>query len=182
LGVFPDAAEARRPDLPLEEEVLALFDQFRDRLFRYLRTFGLDRADAEEIIQDVFLALFQHLRDGKSRSNLAGWIFRVAHNLGLKQRYKSLRIANGASVAEVGLAEVAEDPALNPEARLVARQTQQRIQAVVEALPEQDRQCLTLRAEGLRYREIAQVLEMSLGSVSQSLARSLGRIGRAAER
>ena len=57
-----------------------------------------------------------------------------------------------------------------------------RILAVVGALPEQDRACLDLRAEGLRYREIAQVLGMSLGAVSMSLARSMARIARAAER
>jgi len=49
-------------------------------------------------------------------------------------------------------------------------------------LPEQSRRCLFLRAEGLRYREIAQVLDMSLGAVSLSLARSLARIARAVER
>jgi len=54
--------------------------------------------------------------------------------------------------------------------------------AVVEALPEQDRRCLFLRAEGLRYREIAEILDMSLGGVSLSLARSLARLARYAER
>jgi RNA polymerase sigma-70 factor (ECF subfamily) len=49
------------------------------------------------------------------------------------------------------------------------------------ALPKQDRMCLYLRAEGLRYREIANVLGMSLGAVSTSLTRSLERIGRADE-
>jgi RNA polymerase sigma-70 factor (ECF subfamily) len=53
---------------------------------------------------------------------------------------------------------------------------------VVQALPEQDRRCLFLRAEGLRYREIAAILDMSLGAVSLSLGRSLARIARAAER
>jgi RNA polymerase sigma-70 factor (ECF subfamily) len=49
-------------------------------------------------------------------------------------------------------------------------------------LPEQDRRCLFLRAEGLRYREIAGILDMPLGTVSLSLGRSLARIARAAER
>ena len=43
-------------------------------------------------------------------------------------------------------------------------------------LPEQDRRCLYLRAEGLRYREISTILDMSLGSVSLSLERSLARM------
>jgi RNA polymerase sigma-70 factor (ECF subfamily) len=61
-------------------------------------------------------------------------------------------------------------------------QTQQRLLAVVDALPEQDRRCLFLRSEGLRYREIAAILGISLGAVSLSLARSLARIARSAKR
>jgi RNA polymerase sigma-70 factor, ECF subfamily len=78
--------------------------------------------------------------------------------------------------------EPALDPRPNPEAQLATSQHQERLLAVIEALPEQDRRCLYLRAEGLRYREIARILDISLGAVSGSLARSLARIARAAER
>lgn len=54
-----------------------------------------------------------------------------------------------------------------------------KLQAVYEALPEQDRRCLYLRAEGFKYRQIAEVLGISLGGVSLSLSRSLARILRA---
>jgi RNA polymerase sigma-70 factor, ECF subfamily len=50
------------------------------------------------------------------------------------------------------------------------------MQAVLRALPEQDRCCLSLRAEGLRYREIAAALGISLGAVSIALTRALARI------
>jgi len=165
----------------LEEEVVALFDQFRDRLLRYLLSFGLTIPDGEEVVQEVFLSLFQHLQRGKSRENLRGWVFRVAHNLALKRRYqirRSLEVMSEPGGAE----ELAIDPAPNPETQMVNGQVQQRLAAVLKALPEQSRRCLFLRAEGLRYREIAQVLDMSLGAVSLSLARSLARIARAAER
>jgi RNA polymerase sigma-70 factor, ECF subfamily len=67
----------------------------------------------------------------------------------------------------------------NPEEQLHHRVRQEMLLAVVRALPEQDRSCLSLRAEGLRYREIADVLGISLGSVATSLARSLARLSRA---
>jgi len=164
----------------LEEEVVVLFDQFRDPLLRYLSNFGLAPADGEEVIQEVFLSLFQHLHRGKSRENLRGWLFRVAHNLALKRRYRTRRELEAR--AEVDVGELAIDPGPSPEAQMANSQTQQRLLAVVEALPEQCRRCLFLRAEGLRYREIAGILDMSLGAVSLSLARSLARIARAAER
>jgi len=55
------------------------------------------------------------------------------------------------------------------------RRRQDGLRSVVSALPEMDRECLYLRAEVLRYRETADVLQISFGSVADSLARSLAR-------
>jgi RNA polymerase sigma-70 factor (ECF subfamily) len=74
------------------------------------------------------------------------------------------------------------DPHPNPEDQIAFRQRQDRLRSVVDALPEADRECLFLRAEGLRYREIADVLGISLGGVANSLAKSLGRLSAADER
>ncbi len=52
----------------------------------------------------------------------------------------------------------------------------------MRALPEQDRACLALRAEGIRYREIAEILGVSLGTVALSLERSLAKLSRVQER
>ena len=162
---------------PLADEVAALFDQLQRPLLRYLLACRLPAPDGEEVVQDVFLALHEHLRAGKPRYNLRGWIFRVAHNLALKRHYAArdrLRQFPG----ERACAEHT-DPAPGPEDQLCAQQRQQRLLAVVAALPERDRCCLCLRAEGLRYREIGETLGMSLGSVAASLARSLERLARA---
>ena len=164
--------------VPLADEVVAMFEHFRDRLLRYLSALGLDTHDGEEVVQEVFLALFQHLQRGKSRHNLRGWIFRVAHNLGLKQRNSRLRRAQGSLETGSELAQRQFDPSPNPEEQLLHKDRQQRLRAVVHALPEKDRWCLYLRAEGLRYREIADVLGISLGAVSLLLGRSLARLGR----
>jgi RNA polymerase sigma-70 factor (ECF subfamily) len=162
----------------LELDVVDLFDRLRVRLLRYVLGFGLPVQDAEEIVQEVFLSLFQHLQRGKSRENLTGWVFRVAHNLALKRRASSNGFGNPGGA---GLALCA-DTAPNPEDQLSSHQTQRRLLAVFRALPEQDRRCLALRAEGLRYREIGQVLGVSLGAVSLSLSRSLRRLTHAAEK
>jgi RNA polymerase sigma-70 factor (ECF subfamily) len=156
-----------------EQEVIELFDQFRDRLLRYLLGFALSVADSEDILQETFLALFLHVQRGKSRHNLRGWLFRVAHNLALKQQ-RSRKASEGISDAI--------HPALNPEELFETNETHRRLMAVMRTLPEQTRCCLYLRAEGLRYREIAEVLDISLGSVANCLERSLARIARAAER
>jgi RNA polymerase sigma-70 factor (ECF subfamily) len=164
----------------LAQEVVGLFDQFRSPLLRYLLALGLPMEDGEEVIQEVFLCLFQHLQRDKPRSNLRGWLFRVAHNLALKRRCtlrRNMQTLTGSSGADA--LDLFVDPAPNPEDRMASSQKHQRLLAVLGALPEQDRRCLSLRAEGLRYREIAGVLDISLGAVSLSLGRSLVRIARA---
>jgi RNA polymerase sigma-70 factor (ECF subfamily) len=164
----------------IQAEVLSLFDEFRDPLLRYVCAFGIRICDGEDLIQDVFLALFRHLcRDG-SRENLQGWLFRVAHNLALKQIARQRR--QSARSAAVQAAFSTPDPGLGLEQDLVRHEQQLRLLAVFEALPERDRHCVRLRAEGLRYRDIARVLGISLGAVSKSLTRAIGRLGRAVGR
>jgi len=183
LPGFGQAVAQQPQSSPLEAEVLALFDRLRDRLMSHLLRFNsLNVQDCEEVVQEAFLALFQHLQRGGSRENLNGWLFRVVHNLGLKR----LQISRRDSQTVVTLAGAAErvvvDPGLNPEDAFAQGETRRHLRAVVKALPEQDRRCLALRAEGLRYREIAGVLGMSLGAVAKSLERSLERIVRVAQR
>jgi RNA polymerase sigma-70 factor, ECF subfamily len=161
----------------IEETVMELFEELRNPVLRYVLSMGLPLHDAEELAQEVFLALFRHLQLGRSRANLRGWIFRVAHNLAQKQRLANHRVQQRMSPRPV--AGEPCDPAPDPEEHLSAHQRRNRLLAVVHALPEVDQDCIRLRAEGLRYREIAAVLGMSLGAVSLSLTRSLARLIRA---
>lgn len=178
LSGLPRSAFREREASSLEREVIALFDELRDRLLRYLLTFRLPVHDGEEIVQEAFLALFKHLQQGRSRQNLHGWLFRVVHNLALKRIQRSRKDAQSLTELSTSAMEFAADPALNPEDAFAQDQSYRRLAAVIEALPQQDRQCLALRAEGLRYREISDVLDISLGSVAKSLERSLARIAR----
>lgn len=162
-----------------EIEVVSLFCELRDRLLRYLLTLGLSAHDGEEIIQESFLLLFQHLRRGKSRQNLRGWIFRVGRNLALKRRAANQLALRRIVEFDETLTEQSFDRNPDPEEHLRNRQRQKRLLAVVSALPELDQSCLCMRAEGLRYREIAEALGISLGTVAASLARSLAKLGRA---
>lgn len=177
LSLLTEATGKAAPS-DLESEVVGLFDQLRNPLLRYVLSIGLRVQEAEEIVQDVFLSLYRHVRIGRSRSNLRGWVFRVAHNLALKERESSRRHPISGADPD-GIAECNCDPGLNPEQQVFRTERQRRLFAVLKALPEQDRACLYLRAEGLRYRQIAEALGISLGSVSISLTRSLARLQRA---
>jgi RNA polymerase sigma-70 factor, ECF subfamily len=172
-GLVSGAASKKPSEIELE--VVDLFDQFRSPLLRYSLSLGLSVHDGEEVIQEVFIALFQHLQLGKSRDNLRAWMFRVTRNLALKRRLANHKSPTSVD-PQLDRTHSQPDSAPNPEEQFLSAQRQSRLQKVLNALPEQDQSCLRLRAEGLRYREIARVMGMSLGAVSISLTRSLARL------
>ncbi|MGB6743227.1 MAG: RNA polymerase sigma factor [Terracidiphilus sp.] len=178
LPPLASITEAQTGTGEIETEVISLFEQYRAPLIRYSVCFGVPIADAEEIVQEVFLSLFRHLRLGRSRRNLRGWIFRVAHNLTLKRRYANKRQLELLDV-DAKIAALPSDPSANPEEACTNAERQHRLLAIVQALPDIEQSCLHMRAEGLRYREIAAILGISLGSVSAFLTRSLAKLIRA---
>ncbi|MEO8592390.1 MAG: sigma-70 family RNA polymerase sigma factor [Candidatus Solibacter sp.] len=183
LGRLVQGKRASSPFTELEAEIIGLFDQMRGRILRYSLSFGLPVADAEEIVQEAFLALYRHLLRERSREGLTAWLFRVTHNLSLKRRAAIARSAAGPLTQDTERETLPiADPQPNPEEQLAFRQRQDRLRSVVRALPEMDRECLYLRSEGLRYRAIAEVLGISTGSVANSLMRSLARLSAANER
>jgi RNA polymerase sigma-70 factor (ECF subfamily) len=170
VGYRTDSSES------IQDEVLRLFDECGPGLRRYVSAFGLGAEGTEDVVQEVFLQLFRHLQLGRSRANLRGWVFRVGHNLALRQRAKTTRRHRTESTWDASLVEFVVDPGADPEQQLADDRRARRLRSVVQALPERDRQCLHLRAEGLRYREIAKTLDVSLGTVAKSLTRALSRL------
>jgi len=166
--------ELAAPDevLSAEDQVLELFTEMRLPIFRHLVWLHLRADQAEDIVQETFLRLFQHLsRVNFPRRNLRGWVWRVAHNLGVNVRIATSRKKNG---TELDLGEASElliDPYPNPEQTLQECQSEQRVAAAIQKLNERDLQCLHLRAQGLGYRQIASVLGVGRSTVADTLDR-----------
>jgi len=169
-------ASACEPPLPVEDRVLALFDECGPGLRRYVASFNLNPAATEDVVQEVFLALFRHLSLDRPSTNLRGWLFQVGHNLALKERQLLLKRSLLEGDWDVIAAERALDDALNPEERLAREQRQRRLVSVLQRMPERDRQCIYLRAEGLCYRDIGKTLGVSLGAVAKSVVRAMTRL------
>jgi RNA polymerase sigma-70 factor, ECF subfamily len=161
---------------PIEEQVLALFEELREPLLRYLLSLRLAPQRSEEILQDTFLKLFEHLKSSRPDSNIRGWLFRVAHNLALQElRGRRHDAASAASVLDLPIGPQ-EDPHPDPEQQLILNQREARLLAALEQLPAIEQRCMHLRAEGLRYREIANVLHISVTTVADSLRRAIDAI------
>ena len=156
----------------LQEQVTRLFEESRDDVYRYLLTLGLYPPRAQEATQEVFLRLYTTLRKGEQILSPRAWIFRVAHNLGLKIRARQQT-------------EEPFDPELRnryttrgdtPETELLERERMTRFHDAVTGLSEQQKRCLFLRMEGLRYPEIGATLGISASAVGEFLRRAMVRL------
>lgn len=175
IEIIVEAPVEERPLPASQADVLTLFDEFGPGLRRYLRTRGLADDAVDDVVQETFLALFRHLCLGRPRHNLQGWIFEVGRRLASKHRARTLRRWEWEGPWTSAAAAVV-DSAGTPEVQVMDDQRRARLQRVLRALPDRDRQCLVLRAEGLAYRDIAQALGISLGAVAKLLSRALAKI------
>jgi RNA polymerase sigma-70 factor, ECF subfamily len=152
-----------------EEEAIALFlddpsDQTFDtpfrlyvpRLIRYFRLRGCNLAIAEELAQEVLLAVYREAPLLRERENFRAWLFKIAHNKLLQAwRTESRRV----ETVEFRWASSAVDSGRNPlEASI--------LQESIVALKDDEQEILHFRwVDGLEYREIAVILELPLGTV-----------------
>ena len=159
---FPSRTERSAADPPAE--VLELFQEHGPAIYRFSRV-TIGRADeAEDVVQETFLKLLQHLRRGGDRSNLRAWLFTVAGN-GCRDRIRwRIRLRPWQAELDTRAIEAVDE----------TRDVQQAL-AVMRQLSPRDRLLLSLRAEGLSYREIAFAARIREASVGRLLARAVER-------
>ncbi len=175
LGEDLAGTARKRASATLQDEVAQLFVEAREDVYRYLLTLGLYPPQAQEAAQEVFLRLYATLRKGEEIQNRRAWIFRVAHNYGLKVRARQ----HGELPFDPDLEGRLRSAAADPERDLLDRERALRFHRAVEGLSEQQRRCLHLRLEGLRYPEIGAALGISASTVGEFLRRAIARLRKA---
>lgn len=157
-------------------DVERLFRSYHATLVRYLTRRLGDRDWAEEVAQETFVRALRQ----DTLTNERAWLFTVANNLVRDDARRSARqrqhlvLLRDEQTAEAAMNEVADDDDDAPTASR-ARETALARKAV-DALAERDRMALLLREEGLDYGEIAEALELSVGSVGTTLSRARRRL------
>ncbi len=129
-----------------------------------------DPAEAEDLAMETFLRLYQRPPRLGEGSNLQGWLFRVATNLGLH----SLRSYQRRQRYELEAGKYAlEDPPLNQPVELVDSQEAQRFTRIVlSQMQPRHAQLLSLRYSGLSYEGVAQVMGLAPSSIGPLLQRA----------
>jgi RNA polymerase sigma-70 factor (ECF subfamily) len=171
----------QRGDVAALEE---LMERHSARAYRV--AFGITRnsADAEEAVQDAFLALYQKADAFEGRAALSTWLYRVVTNAALmKRRGRRHEVevsleARLPTFREDGsragdMTVLMTDWSQNPEATLLSRETQTLLEHAIEGLPDLFRTVLLLRdVEGLSNEEVAEIVGESVAAVKSRLHRA----------
>jgi RNA polymerase sigma-70 factor (ECF subfamily) len=153
-------------------EATDLYRELRKPLLRYLAGLGLSAEEAQDVVQDAFLSLHQHVSSGGSQENIRSWLFRVAHNRArnLQQGYARRFSEPLDPVFDTASADA------TPEQAVLAQEKLRRLDKAIRSLETQERDCLMLRAEGLRYREIGEVLGIPTSTVADTVERAVKKL------
>ena len=145
-------------------EVVRLFREHGGAIYRFCRSSLRNTSDAEDVVQETFLKLLQHVKSDGDRSNLRSWLFTVAANACRDRARGRARWLPWSAESDSRIAPVREE---RDDVRLA--------QAALRALGARDRMLLSLRASGLSYREIAVASGIRETSVGRLLARAVDR-------
>ena len=177
MNLLDDIGRAvkREEVVPLHDYVDQLFRETRNDLYYYILSFGLASPEAQEIVQDVFLRFYVACKQDESIENPRGWLFRVGHNLAVNagRRTATQRLfALGSKQRDVARGD-------NPEERVMRKEVARKMRKVLATLSPQQRVCLQLRAEGLRYSEIASEVGVGTSTVGEFLSRAIKKLRKA---
>jgi RNA polymerase sigma-70 factor (ECF subfamily) len=157
-------------------EIVRMYDTLRPSLLGYLVGLGLGREEAEDVVQEAFLRLLRNAEEVQDEEHLRPWIFRVAHNLTVDQFRSGRYRADANSVDLSSLHEVLSYPGLSPEESAIKQEQWRLAREAIERLTPQQKYVVLLRTEGLRYREIGEVLNLSTTRVGELVQRALVRL------
>jgi RNA polymerase sigma-70 factor (ECF subfamily) len=163
-----------------------LVEGYQARLLRLCERLLGDGEEARDAVQEIFLKMYRKAAEVRPQGQVYTWLYRIAvnHCLNKLRRRKLVRFLRWQSPAEDAETPAFDPPdaAPDPAAALEARRQWQATRKAIAALPENQRAVLVLaRFEGLSYKQIAEVLEITEGAVESRLFRAMRRLAAAQE-
>ena len=156
----------------------SLVDTFQEKVLNTCLGFVPNRHDAEDIVQDVFMEVFRSINKFRGDSKLSTWIYRITTTKCLEHiRAKKREKRKSFFQSLIGMHENADRIKAidynHPGVLLENKERSKTLFAAIEKLPENQRVAFTLhKIEGLSYREITEIMEMSLSSVESLMFRA----------
>ena len=160
-----------------ETAYVRLYRIYYTSLFQFSFSFVKNRSAAEEIVSDVFMQLWQIRKKLDTISNLTVYLYTCIRNHSLNYIRKNKRETTSTLDGESFSVPCSS---ANPEQLYITAELAKKIDEVIEQLPEKCRIIFKLvREDGLKYREVAEVLDISVKTVETQMGIAMKRINQA---
>lgn len=167
-----------------EQDQECLFKRFYPRIYGRFRRRGFAPEDAEDLAQETLVQAFDRITDLRQPEQFGNWLFSISVNIFRNELRRRSR--HKADVSSFSLDAVNDDgestfrlgdDAPPADTGLLEKEQQQLLKRAIAQLPPQMRQCVKLRFEqGMKYRQIAAVLKISIDTVKAHLAQARKRL------
>ena len=173
----PDTALVRLAQQGDRRAFEALVVKYQRRIARHVARYVKRAGDVEEVVQDVFMRVYRGLASFKGESSFYTWLYRIARNASLNfvtRQSKLLVLQDDLTPMHSGDApEPAGGDGEDPERLLLAKQIAETVNRAMERLqPELAEPLLLDQLEGKQYKEIAQMLQVPIGTVRTRIFRA----------
>ena len=155
-----------------------LFDRHYPSVYNFARMMLRSREEAEDVLQDAFLAVARTARRYEPRGHFRTWLMRIARNLCLN-RIQAARVRR--RVAGQGGIELIDPPSPDPgpDEHVATAERIENLRSQIADLPDGQREALVLYAfEDLSYRDISGILDVPIGTVKTLIHRARATLAR----
>lgn len=142
-----------------------LVNTYKERLYWHIRRIVLDHDDTDDVLQNTFIKVFRNIEGFKGDSKLFSWMYRIATNEALSfMKLKSQKLGVNSETLQTRMAEN-----LQADVYFEGEEMQLQLQRAIAKLPEKQRLVFNMKYfEELRYEEMSQILETSVGALKAS--------------
>ncbi len=177
LATLDDAELVRRALARDAEAFGAIMQRHNQRLYRIARSVLRNSTEAEDAVQEAYVAAFSHLASYRGESPLGAWLSRIVMNEALGRLRRKPSAADFAPLEAVPEAEIIQFPSSaaneDPERTMAQRQILQLVENATDALPELYRVVFVTRViEGMSVEETADLLRIKSETVKTRLHRA----------
>jgi len=151
------------------EEFTGIIDPIKDKLYRYALRIVKDEMGAEDVVQEVIIKLWKKKEQFAEIDNKEAWCMTLTRNLSIDKT----RSKKGGRTESIEDYHHVKDKTLDPYKETKSKDMMNRIMAMMETLPENQKSVLHLRdVEGYSYKEISEITTLSVDQVKVNLYRA----------